>query len=187
VASWALFRVPYRHVLRSGASGGSDPNAGSALTVGPHRAIGGRRYERLAVALLRSSFGSRVRRSRPPGPPGGGDARAVVRSECEAAWHRRCGGPDQGDLSSLARRARQLTDPAVLTPASGAPVSKGAAGCVPRPWTRSRSLRGLPRIAGGHRAFSRAGYMGHLLVGTPGYQGRSRKGFGLRDDWTPHR
>jgi len=54
-------------------------------------------------------------------------------------------------------------------------------GCVPRPWTRSRSLRGLPRIAGGHRAFSRAGYTGHLLVGTPGYQGRSRKGFGLRE------
>jgi len=62
------------------ALGQHKPNAGSALTVGPHWAIGGRRYERLAVALLRSSFGSRVRRSRPPGPPGGGDARAVVLS-----------------------------------------------------------------------------------------------------------
>jgi len=41
---------------------------------------------------------------------------------------------------------------------------------------------GTAPYGGGHRAFSRAGYMGHLLVGTPGYQGRSRKGFGIRDD-----
>jgi hypothetical protein len=52
------------------------PIAGSALRGLPRWAIGGRRYERIAAALLRSSFGSRVRRSRPPGPLGGGDARS---------------------------------------------------------------------------------------------------------------
>jgi len=34
----------------------------------------------------------------------------VVRSEGEAAWHRLCGAPDQGDLSSLARRAQDPPD-----------------------------------------------------------------------------
>jgi len=104
--------------------------------------------------------------------------RAVVRSECEAAWHRLCGGPDQGDLGSLAGRAHHPAEPAVLTPASGSPVSKGVASCVQHPWTRSRSLRGLPRMAGGHRAFYRAGYTGHLHLRTRPDLRRSRRGLG---------
>jgi len=118
----------------------------SVFGVLPWRPVG--RYGR--------AFGARWFRSR----LGTLQSRAVDLSGCEAAWRRRCGGPDQGDLGSLAGRAHHPADPAVLTPASGAPVSKDAADCVPRPWTRSRSLRGLPRMAEGHRAFSRAGYMG---------------------------
>ena len=54
------------------------PIAGSAPTGGPPWAIGGRRYERLAAALMRSSLWSRVRRFGSRGPPGGDGARPVV-------------------------------------------------------------------------------------------------------------
>ena len=47
----------------------------------------GCRCERLAAALRRSSFWLRVRRSRFPGPPGGGDARAPDRSRpARSGW-----------------------------------------------------------------------------------------------------
>ena len=108
-------------------------------------------------------------------------ARAVALHWFGAGWHRLCGGPDQGNLSSLGRRARQLTDPAVLTPESGASVSKGAVGYGQHPWIGSTSLRGLPRMAGGHRAFPRAGYTGQLsLPSQPDLQ-CSRRAFGYCD------
>jgi hypothetical protein len=80
---------------------------------------------------------------------------------------------DQSDLSPLARRARHPAGPAVLTPVSGSPVSNGAAGCVQNPWTGSTSLRGLPRMAGGHRRSPRGASSGVACApyggGSPGF------------------
>jgi len=143
-------------------------------------ADGARSGPRGAAVVSRRALWARVRRSWCRSWLGTLQSRAVVRSECEAAWHRLCGGPDQGDLGSLAGRAHHPADPAVLTPASGSPVSKGVASCVQHPWTRSRSLRGLPRMAGGHRAFYRAGYTGHLHLRTRPDLRRSRRGLVYR-------
>jgi len=86
VASWALFRVPYRHVLRSGASGGSDPNAGSAPAVRTGRAAGRRRYERVDPGSPALRFGAR-RRSRPgwctPGAVSGRSAPGEALGDCQ--------------------------------------------------------------------------------------------------------
>lgn len=94
--------------------------AGSALTAGPRWAIDGRRYERLAAALLRSSSWSRVRRSRPPGRLGGGDARPVVLPVLRRAGAATSGRPDEA-LCLGGRPARieagTVGQPRVVSPA----------------------------------------------------------------------
>jgi hypothetical protein len=102
------------------------------------------------------------------------------RSGYAAQGRRLRSSPDQGDLLPPARRLAHRP-----TGAASSIVGEGAAGWVQRSWrnAQSRGWRETLRIAGGHRAFSRAGLTGTAPLGrtaATGTASRSRRRFGLR-------